>query len=42
MNVIIPNKLNDKQKEALKAFAKAMGEEIEDKGILGKIKDNFK
>lgn len=42
VNVIIPNKLNDKQKEALKAFAKAMGEEIEDKGILGKIKDNFK
>lgn len=39
VNVQIPTKLNDKQKEALKAFAKAMGEEVEDKTILGKIKD---
>lgn len=41
VNVIIPSKLNDKQREALKAFAKSMGEDVEDKGFFGKIKDAF-
>jgi molecular chaperone DnaJ len=41
VNVIIPSKLNDKQKEALKVFAKSMGEEVDEKGIFGKIKDAF-
>lgn len=41
VNVIIPSKLNDKQKEALKAFAKTMGEDVEGKSIFNKIKDAF-
>ncbi len=41
VNVIIPSKLNDKQKEALKAFAKSMGEDVEGKNIFSKIKDAF-
>lgn len=41
VNVIIPSKLNDKQKEALKAFAKTMGEDVEGKSIFNKIKDVF-
>lgn len=41
VNVVIPTKINDKQKEALKAFAKAMGEDVDDKGFFDKIKDAF-
>lgn len=41
VNVIIPAKLNDKQKEALKAFASSMGEDVEGKGLFGKIKGAF-
>lgn len=46
VNVIvdIPKSLDDKQKEALRMFMEASGEEIEDskKSFFGKIKDSFK
>ncbi|MDF2839258.1 MAG: molecular chaperone DnaJ [Clostridia bacterium] len=44
VKVDIPRKLSDKQKEALKHFADAMGEEITGKGksFFDKVKDAFK
>ncbi len=39
--VEIPQNLTRAQKDALKAYAKAMGEEINEKNILDKVKDKF-
>lgn len=43
VSVVIPKKLNDKQKEILKNFAKVSGEDIKQpsKGIIDKVKDAF-
>lgn len=43
VNVVIPQKLNEQQKELLKKFAQISGEEIKEppKGFLGKMKDAF-
>lgn len=40
--VRVPEKLSSKQRQALRDFAKAMGEELpEDKGLMDKVKDVF-
>ncbi|WP_202711164.1 molecular chaperone DnaJ [Sporosalibacterium faouarense] len=41
INVVVPEKLNDKQKELLREFAKESGEESHEhkKGFFGKVKD---
>lgn len=41
VNVVIPTKLNDKQRDALKVFANSMGEDIAGKGLFDKIKDKL-
>lgn len=43
VNVVIPKKLNDKQKELLMKFAEISGEEIKkpQKGLINKMKDAF-
>jgi len=43
VNVVIPDKLNEKQKEILKKFADISGEDIKSpsKGFFGKMKDAF-
>lgn len=44
LNVEVPKNLNGEQKEALKGFAKAMGEKVEElkPGVLKKIRSAFK
>ncbi len=44
VNIVTPTKLNDRQKEALRAFAQASGEDVtspKKKGFLDKMKDAF-
>ena len=42
IKVRVPEKLTAKQRQALKDFAKTMGEELpEEKGFMGKVKDAF-
>lgn len=43
VQVVVPNKLNEKQKTLLREFAKTLDKEpVEPKGVFGKVKDAFK
>ena len=43
VNVVIPKKLNEKQKELLRKFAEISGDELksQSKGFFSKVKDAF-